>query len=529
MKEFDSFESSIKKSVENFNDIQPGRMLWFRINMRLFFVSLFQKSSLLIGLISFILLASFISLVSIDRHYNNSTSIALTKTTNTRINNMLFHNTIKEQIALLNIPSVNNNTISASLIENSYTQTGKLDNTTNSFSYTHTGLSHYYSTNTTIKPSIHHKTNNTERNTENQMNKYASLAKGYISPKSTSPNKDNTATKTPARLQNTLSLNKQPRQKQNNKTLTKVEHSESFNNETAAKIKYGIVKMKLIKNSRSTISGFGNPKYQLIKNRKRGFYYDYEIFMGPNLNYSLFKLNPDNVSDKELNKSSLLPSYHFGANYNLYYKNWFVRTGINYSTIKEQINYNTTSMNIDEHSYYYTIITRNYRWDTTGWNTNIAGAIDSIPIVRLIVTQSSSNNSITEYDTSITTHYLQYKNTYSSINIPLLVGRRFNFDLFSIDVATGISWSHINAMETHVLNPKSGEVYTLTNQSKDIKKDVFNGVLAIGIGYRLNGFNTLFLKPELQYNFNSIFDRTNFNKYKVYQFRISIGLRYQIK
>ena len=529
MKEFDSFESSIKKSMENFNDIQPGKTLWYRINMRLFFASLFQKSSLLIGLISFILLAGFISLISIDRHYNNSTSIALTKTTNTKINNKLFHNKMKGQIASLNIPSVNNNTISASLIKNSYPQTDKLDNTTNGFSYKHTSSSNYYLTNITVKPSILNKTKDTERRIENKMNKYASLPKGNISPISTSRSKANNATITTAKLQNTSSLNKQQRQNQNNKTLTKVEHSESFDNETAAKIKYSIVKMKLIHNSRSTNSVFGNPKYQLIKNRKRGFYYDYELFMGPSLNYSLFKLNPNNVSDKELNKSSLLPSYHFGANYNLYYKNWFVRTGINYSTIKEQINYNTTSMNIDEHSYYYTIITRNYRWDTTGWNTNIAGAIDSIPIVRLTVTQSSSSNTITEYDTNITTQYLHYKNTYSSINIPLLLGRRFNFDLFSIDVATGISWSHINGMETHVLDPKSGEVYTLNNQSKDIKKDVFNGVLAIGIGYRLNGFNTLFLKPELQYNFNSIFDRTNFNKYKVYQLRISIGLRYQIK
>ena len=528
MKEFDSFESSIKKSVENFNDIQPGKMLWFRINMRLFFGSLIRKYSLLIGLISFILLVGFISLVGINRHYINSTGIVLTKTTNKRTHNKLFHYKMKRQILSLDNPSFNNNTISALSIENSYTQTGKLDNTTtDGFSYKYTNSSNYYSANTTVKPSIHNKPNKAKHKTENKMNKYASLTKGNTSPESTSHNKTNNATKTPARLQTTSVLNKQ--QRQNSNTLTKVDYSESFNNKSADKIKYSIVKMKLIQNSRFANSEFENPKYLLINNRKRGLYYDYELFMGPNLNYSRFTLNPNNSSDKELNKSSLLPSYHFGANYNLYYKNWFVRTGINYSTLKEQINYNTTSMNIDEHSYYYTIITRNYRWDTTGWNTNIAGAIDSIPIVRLIVTQSSSNNSITEYDTSITTQNLQYNNTYSSINIPLLLGRRFNFDLFSFDVATGISWSHINTMETHVLDPKSGEVYTLNNHSKDIKKDVFNGVLAIGIGYRLNGFNTLFLKPELQYNFNSIFDRTNFNKYKVYQIRISIGLRYQIK
>ena len=294
---------------------------------------------------------------------------------------------------------------------------------------------------------------------------------------------------------------------------------------------FKILRMALIEaeDNRATSNFIYNPKYKIVNNKERNIYSDYEIIMGPNLNYSLFELNKNNISDKELSKKSLLPSYHFGGNYNLYYKDWIVRTGINYNTIKEQINFTTTSLSIDSTVSYYTIISNTYNWDTTGWNTNVNGTNDSIPIVTLAVHHSNTQNTITDYDSTIISQNLQYRNTYSSINIPLLIGRRFTFERFTFDVATGISWSHITQYQTHILDPISGEVISLNQENGNLKKDVFNGVISIGAGYRLNGINTIFIRPELQYNINSIFDKANFTNYKVYQMRFSVGLRYSIK
>ena len=45
----------------------------------------------------------------------------------------------------------------------------------------------------------------------------------------------------------------------------------------------------------------------------------------------------------------------------------------------------------------------------------------------------------------------------------------------------------------------------------------------------MNRANIVFVRPELYYNFNSIFDKTYFDKHKMYQMRISLGVRFIIR
>ena len=510
MKEFDAFENSIKESMGGFADTKPSRMLWIKINTSLLFAFLLRKTSLIVGAISLITIASFGWISS-----NNTVQTLSTNNINNELQPKTAINTKQTQ---LNNTNVTNNTQKALKKNNTYTtdnKSSKIISQTN----TETNRSKQILTNKSTNNSSKTNFSKSKQSIVSTNNKPA------IKPKVQKKySKEVSATYIASTQKG--SLTKQG--------VDKALNNSSSNKSEANKLvfsDYKVLKMSLINtdyeyNNENFIN---NPKYKIVNNRETKLFTDYEIFMGPNLNYSTFELNPNNISDNELNKSSLLPSYHFGGNYNLDYKDWIIRTGINYSTIKEQINYTTSSLNIDSRTYYYTIISNTYSWDTTGWNTNAGNNTDSIPIVTLGVQQTSSNNSITEYDSTITIQKLQYKNSYSSINIPLLIGRRFTFDRFTFDVATGISWSHITKFETHILDPISGEVIIANQENSSIKKDVFNGVISIGAGYKLNSLNTLFIRPELQYNFNSIFDKANFNKYKVLQMRLSIGLRYSIK
>jgi len=514
MKEFDAFENSIKESIGGFADTKPSRMLWVKINASLLFAFLLRKTSLIVGTLSLATIASFSLIYSNNTtslNNNNAIKELHTKTINNS-NNKTISNTNNKDLSEITKPSENIDKSEISNRNNTSITTIKTNNTKNNIAQiNHNNKSQNSSAVASInKPS---NTNSTS-------------IKSIAATTSISNNNRN-------RVNTTYAINTQkssPKKTENNNLINESITNDRQNSDLIPS-NYQVLRMSLIRstNKYATESLMQNPVYKITANQGKKVYSDYEIFMGPNLNYSIFELNPNNISDKELNKSSLLPSYHFGGNYNLYYKNWIIRSGLNYSTINEQINYTTTTLNIDSRTYFYTITSNTYTWDTTGWNTNVGGALDSIPIVSLGVQQSSNQNSVTISDSTISTQKLQYKNSYTSINIPLLIGRRFNFDRFVFDVATGISWSHITKFETHILDPINGEVIVANQDNSNIKKDVFNGVFSIGAGYRLNGLNTLFIRPELQYNFNSIFDKSNFNNYKALQMRLSIGLRYSIK
>jgi hypothetical protein len=515
MKEFDAFENSIKESVGGFADTKPSRMLWIKINASLLFAFLLRKTSLIVGTLSLATIASFSLIYS-----NNTTSLNNDNNTIKELHTNAINNSKKEPLNKTNNKSLSKINKPSKTIE-----TSKMPKTNN------TSIITYNTKNT--KDNIAHR-NHDNKNQNSSAIALISKPLNTNNPRLKRLSKTTSISNNNSNIINTtyaVNTQKNSPKKTENNNLTNESITNDIQKSNLISLNYQVLSMPLISstNKYSTKSLMQNPVYKVTTNQGRKIYSDYEIFMGPNLNYSKFGLNPNNISDKELNKSSLLPSYHFGGNYNLYYKNWLIRSGLNYSTINEQINYTTTTLNIDSRTYFYTITSNTYTWDTTGWNTNVGGVLDSIPIVSLGVHQSSNQNSVTISDSTITTQKLQYKNSYTSINIPLLIGRRFNFDRFIFDIATGISWSHITKFETHILDPINGEVIIANQDNSTIKKDVFNGVLSIGAGYRLNGVNTLFIRPELQYNFNSIFDKSNFNNYKVLQMRLSIGLRYSIR
>jgi len=506
MKEFDAFENSIKESLGGISNTKPSRLLWFKINYSLFIAAILRKSYLLMGSIGIITIASFGWLYSNTASDNNS--VIKQQTTE---NNKSLNQNNKSNFS----PAINSN------IDNDNPKNINQELTNNS-------KINSKPQNTIADVKTENKTKNTAPTPQNITNNNTSKSISIATLQSSKPiNKTNNN----KAIYLTTSTNLITENPKNNEFTKVVNESNSSKDKTINFSDYRVQKASIIGSSffPSPDNKIHDYKYSSMHNYKRDFFYDYEIFMGPSINKSVFELNANNITDSELNKTSTLASYHFGGNINLYYKNWFIRSGINYNQIKEEINFTTTSLNIDSTIQYYTIFSNTYIWDTIGWNTNLPNANDSIPIVTLDVQQTSSQNKLTNYDSTITTQKLQYKNTYSCINIPLIIGRKFNYHSFYFDVAAGVSWAHITNIETHILDSQSGEVITLTQTSDNIKKDIFNGVLSIGVGYQLNEFNSIFLRPEFQYNFNSIFDKASFNNYKVYQMRISFGMRYSMK
>ncbi len=469
MKEFDEFENSLKEAFNGFDEVKPSKKLWTRISISMFLSGIASKSAYIIGTLALIAIISFGWLIT-----EKSTSTELTQLQENNIENK----TIKQQ-------TISNE---QQTMSNAQQTINNKQQTTNSSTEALAKVDNKQQTMSNAQQTI----NNKQQTTNNNQR----LVSTYRETNTTPQDQAIAEAKSQSNGDEVLILTM---------PLINLNTSYEYNLEMEQKPN----------------------RFNYATNN--AINYDYELFVGPSIIHSKIELLPTKTIDPELNKNSTTISYHFGGNINAYYNDWFIRTGINYSQIRDQINYNASSMQMDSNTYYYTVFHRTYIDTVLGWNTNVAGGIDSIPIIGLAMHQTSNEKSYTEYDSALVSANFQYRNTYSMVNIPLMVGRKFDYNKFVFDIAGGISWSHIVQSETQIIDSQSGKVLSREKNSNSINNDIFNGVLGIGMGYYMTESSVIYLRPELQYNLNTIFDKTYFNNYKTYQYRFSLGMRYTIK
>jgi len=161
------------------------------------------------------------------------------------------------------------------------------------------------------------------------------------------------------------------------------------------------------------------------------------------------------------------------------------------------------------------------------WIINVGG-LDSIPVIGLTAQQTQSQESYVVTDSSQKTIDERFRNSYSMVSIPLMIGRKFEFNGFVFDVAAGINWTHIASAEAWILDSKINQIIKIDQSSKLINREFFSGVVGIGMGYRFRENSLLFIRPQFQYNLNSIMNKSYSANQRLYQYRVSAGLRFTL-
>lgn len=517
MKEFDAFERSIKDSLEGYSEMQPSKKLWWKISASMLWLGIFKKA------IYPITGAMLVIIVALGWGFSEEVR-ALAKSGNNshNQNSTILEESVAEQLAFKQADIVKVDILADQ--ENQHRLEVKNDNMeAGSIDYSKTDNTNVLESEPVIVSVV--ETNLPQESKANNTKITSALASNTL-------NSTGSITSSKFEIIAATSSNELEENFLANNQSTKMSEIQPNALDAHTTIIENIdISLMPLFGFKPTYSLEPLPKVQtgLVMNYMRSKYSkDYEIFMGPNLNSAVFQLDKNNTSDPSLNKSSSSVSYHFGANINLYYKNWFVRSGINYSQINEKLSFENNAKFMDSITYFYTLYSRTYLETILGYSSNIIPGMDSIPIIGITVIENSSQHSFVEYDSVMKTNQLQYRYNYSSINIPLMVGRKFNYKSFVFDVAGGVSWAHILQNEIQLFDQQSGEILGSWKNSDKINKDIFNGVLAVGIGFRMTDQNTVFIRPEFQYNINSIFDESLIDKHKLYQFRFSAGIRYNI-
>lgn len=239
-------------------------------------------------------------------------------------------------------------------------------------------------------------------------------------------------------------------------------------------------------------------------------------------------------------------SYGIGANYD--YKAWRISSGLDYTLIQEEFNYETREietapvtkytlsenghyMNVVENITYVSELTYDIIFDTisatytvneveyenysvidTIWRYKVDSTIiqvsDSIAVinydtVRIATYDTAYYNSI---DTNVYTTYYQNINKYTYIDIPLMVGYGFNIKKFTIRPTVGAIFGiMLNAKGKGVSMQDRNIVYTLDDSDLPFMNLQVSMLIGLGIEYRIQENLLIYVQPFYRRNLTSVY------------------------
>jgi len=225
--------------------------------------------------------------------------------------------------------------------------------------------------------------------------------------------------------------------------------------------------------------------------------------------YTSSTLSADNSFDDYLNNrnnhESGTISWSAGADVQFNIKNWYIQTGLGYSTFS---NKRSSFQAFDSlNSYYNNDTTWGWVYDAPDFGKPIVLSIDTsfVPVYNNI------NEGI---------------NKWGYFEIPLIIGYTFNFNRFSFDVGTGVSYGLLISVNGSVPSLDEENLFTdLSMLEQNMNKHMSNYLLQIGVSYHITPQWSLIVKPYYKQNLRSVFE----NNYPVDQrfkaFSIKFGLK----
>lgn len=213
-----------------------------------------------------------------------------------------------------------------------------------------------------------------------------------------------------------------------------------------------------------------------------------ELFLNPSMSFGNGSASPTAV---EIDKSMIF-SLGFGADLKFHFNNWFVQTGLNYSQYGQNTNYQL-SKEIPDPEHMIESIDTTFHWyyDPPYYGEPMPVAIDTnwIPGLKTINQEQRTTTKI------------------SFIEIPILAGYQWQLGKLSIDASTGISFGIPIKNNGSLPSSNNSEFVSLENIK--IAEPLINYVFQAGLSIPYKERINVFVKPNIKYNLNSIYDDTN--------------------
>jgi hypothetical protein len=528
----DNLEKTFKDALSDFDRISPSKGLWSRISRSMFF-----QSKLKLGLI----ITAALLLISAPAYYFLKTNKAETKSTitqqsTTEANTIVPQkkNTSQKDYSTRELNHDNRLApITTKTKETSQTskanKTKQKDIKTNKNKESITPKSNAITSPVTAKRKSKEQSNNNHQATPYTKSSAGLTASGVAvttgdvrNNANAGPihNRQQTKVSKTADTKAPAVINKNP---ENDLLLSE--------NTVAQKRNYEFPKMEtLFLNPDYNIGNIETPALKILRQQRQLYYNRIEVFAGPNIAFNLLQSsNPAADTHVSLRNSSEQPklSYHAGFNYKSFYKNWYISIGAGFHRIQDRATYSLPTMDLDSTISNFMVFRTKYHRTIVGYMTNPNDTTSLIPIYQTTTQQDTSIVQQVIYDSTESIKSYSYTNTYSYIEIPLLVGHQFHYKSLIFDLAGGISWNRLIQYEVNLPNLENNRLLNSGQLEQMLVRNTFNAIFSAGIGYGINEGKVLFIRPEFRYNLNNMFDKHIPVQQKYIQLRLSLGMQFQ--
>jgi len=240
-----------------------------------------------------------------------------------------------------------------------------------------------------------------------------------------------------------------------------------------------------------------NSHANILNHVLRNQRFSVNVFAGPAFSQSdISGYDPEYLAFRNSNESDK-SGWSLGVDMRFHIKNWIISTGINYSVYNQSRSYN---YNYQEYSPENSF----YLYDTT-WVWIFDPPNYGIPMVAGI--DNSGLNQLKYFE------------------IPLLVGYRFNANMFVLEINTGVSAGFLVYYKIKV--PE----FTNNNDivsAQQMNYTMFNFVANASFYYYINSKTSLFVSPYFKKNLQSVFNESYPVKqqYKTYGLNFGVSFRF---
>lgn len=256
----------------------------------------------------------------------------------------------------------------------------------------------------------------------------------------------------------------------------------------------------------SSLLGY-NRRDDILPPGKRKQLLSVNIYAGPSFSESVvsdYELKPDEWrNSNELNGLG----WSVGSDLKLHIKNWIITTGVSYSVYNQNSSYNKTYLEYSpENSYFDYDTTWVWIFDAPDFGKPRVKSIDSswVEIYDDVTTNQSGLNQLKYFE------------------IPILIGYRFNSNMFTFELNAGASVGFLvysNIMDISSLSSNLGTV-----DDNQMNKSMFNFIADASLYYHVNSKTSLFVSPYYKQNMNSVFKETYPIKQQYKTFGINFGV-----
>jgi hypothetical protein len=126
------------------------------------------------------------------------------------------------------------------------------------------------------------------------------------------------------------------------------------------------------------------------------------------------------------------------------------------------------------------------------------------------------------------THYLA-TNKISFLELPLLIGCRFHFDRFEMELKTGVMTSFITSANTTIFSLNTGNVVKYDELADSpYRKNHWSAIGALNMLYPITDRVMVFVQPSMKYGLNSIFKDNYSVTKKIQGVTLALGLRVKL-